>query len=79
MSVIAFSILHASCASTVRLCAVAHARATGTNRPAIVAHAAPGRANVAEHEHAPGPAAGACRKAGCHSAAQGHTRQRGVA
>ena len=50
-----------------------------TNRPAIVAHAAPGRANVAEHEHAPGPAAGACRKAGCHSAAQGHTRPRGVA
>ena len=56
-----------------------NARATGTNRPAIVAHAAPGRANVAEHEHAPGPAAGACRKDGCHSAAQRHTRQRGVA
>ena len=28
---------------TARLCAAAHARATGTNRPAIVAHAAPGR------------------------------------
>ena len=50
---------------------------TGTKRPAIVAHAATGRADVAEHEHTPGPAAGACRKAGCHSSAQGHTRQRG--
>ena len=38
-----------------------------------------GRADAAEHEDAPGPAAGACRKAGCHSSAQGHTRQRGVA
>ena len=26
---------------------------------------------------APGPAAGACRKAGCYSPARGHTRQRG--
>ena len=40
---------------TARLCAAAHARATGTNRPAIVAHAATGRANAAEYEHAPGP------------------------
>ena len=64
---------------TARLCAAAHARATETTRPAIVAHAATGRADAAEHEHAPGPAAGACRKAGCHSPAQGHTRQRGVA
>ena len=55
------------------------ARATDTTRPAIVAHAATGRADAAEHEHAPGPAAGACRKAGCHSPTQGHTRQRGVA
>ena len=63
---------------TARLCAAAHARATDTNRPAIVvAHAATGRANTAEHEHTPGPAAGASRKAGCHSPAQGHTRQRG--
>ena len=62
-----------------RLCAAAHARATDTNRPAIVAHAATGRADAAEHEHAPGPAAAACRKTGCHSPAQGHTRQRGVA
>ena len=38
-----------------------------------------GRADAAEHEHAPGPAAAACRKAGYHSPAQGHTRQRGVA
>ena len=37
-----------------------------------------GRADAAEHGHAQGPAAGACRKAGCHSPAQGHTRQRGV-
>ena len=59
---------------TARLCAAAHARATDTTRPAIVAHAATGRADAAEHEHAPGPAAGACRKAGCHSPAQGHTR-----
>ena len=29
--------------------------ATDTNRPAIVAHAATGRADAAEHEHAPGP------------------------
>ncbi len=36
-----------------------------------------GRADAAEHGHAQGPAAGACRKAGCHSPAQGHTRQRG--
>ena len=50
---------------TARLCAAAHARATDTNRPAIVAHAATGRADAAEHEHTPGPAAGACRKAGC--------------
>ena len=64
---------------TARLCAAAHARATETTRPAIVAHAATGRADAAEHEHAPGPVAGACRKAGCHSPAQGHTRQRGVA
>ena len=64
---------------TARLCAAAHARATDTTRPAIVAHAATGRADAAEHEHAPGPAAGACRKAGCHSPAQGHTRPRGVA
>ena len=34
-------------------------------------------ADAAEHGHAQGPAAGACRKAGCHSPAQGHTRQRG--
>ena len=65
--------------TTASLCAVAQARATGTNRPAIVAHAATRRANVAEHGHAPGPAAGASRKAGCHSPSQGHTRQRGVA
>ena len=52
---------------TARLGAAAHARATNTTRPAIVAHAATGRADAAEHEHAPGPAAGACRKAGCHS------------
>ena len=52
-------------------------RPTGTNRPAIVAQVATGRADAAEHEHTPGPAAGACRKAGCHSSAQGHTRQRG--
>ena len=64
---------------TARLCAAAHARATDTNRPAIVAHAATGRVDTAEHEHAPGPAAAACRKTGCHSSAQGHTRQRGVA
>ena len=64
---------------TARLCAAAHARATDTTRPAIVADAATGRADAAEHEHAPGPAAGACRKAGCHSPAQGHTRPRGVA
>ena len=64
---------------TARLGAAAHARATETTRPAIVAHAATGRADAAEHEHAPGPAAGACRKAGCHSPAQGHTRPRGVA
>ena len=64
---------------TARLCAAAHARATDTNRPAIVAHAATGQADAAEHEHTPGPAAGASRKAGCHSPAQGHTRQRGVA
>ena len=64
---------------TARLCAAAQARATDTNRPAIVAHAATGRADAAEHEHAPGPAAGACWKAGCHSPAQGYTRQRGVA
>ena len=36
-----------------------------------------GGGDAAEHRHAPGPAAGACRKAGCHSPAQGHTRQRG--
>ena len=64
---------------TARLCAAAHARATDTNRPAIVAHAATGQADAAEHEHTPGPAAGTSRKAGCHSPAQGHTRQRGVA
>ena len=34
------------------------ARATGTKRPAIAAHAAPGRADAPEHGHAPGPAAG---------------------
>ena len=64
---------------TARLCAAAHARATDTNRPAIVAHTATGQADAAEHEHTPGPAAGASRKAGCHSPAQGQTRQRGVA
>ena len=64
---------------TARLCATARAQATDTTRPAIVAHAAPGRADVAEHEHTQGPAAGACRKAGCHLPAQGHTRPRGVA
>ena len=36
-----------------------------------------GRANAAEHEDAPGPTAGVCRKAGCYSPAQDHTRQRG--
>ncbi len=46
---------------TARLCVAAHARATGTTRPAIVAHAAPGRADAAEHTHAPGLAAGAGR------------------
>ena len=54
---------------TARLCAAAHARAIDTNRSAIVAHAATGRADAAEHEHAPGPAAAACRKTGCHSPA----------
>ena len=44
---------------TARLCAAAHARATDTNRPAIVAHAATGQADAAEHEHAPGPAVAA--------------------
>ena len=44
---------------TARLCAAARARATGTKRPAIAAHAATGRADAAEHGHAPGPAAGA--------------------
>ena len=34
------------------------ARATGTKRPAIAAHAATGRADAPEHGHAPGPAAG---------------------
>ena len=43
---------------------------TGTKRPAIAAHAATGRADIAEHEHTPGPAAGVCRKAGCYSPAQ---------
>ena len=43
---------------TARLCAAAHARATDTNRPAIVAHAATGQADAAEHEHTPGPAGG---------------------
>ena len=61
---------------TARLCAAARARATGTNRPAIVAHAARGLADAAEHEHPPGQAAGVYRKAGCHLPAQGHTRQR---
>ena len=56
---------------TARLCAAAHARATDTTRPAIVAHAATGQADAAEHEHTPGPAADASRKAGCHSPAQG--------
>ena len=64
---------------TARLCAAARAQATRTGRSAIVAHAATGQADAAEHEHTPGPAAGASRKAGCHSPAQGHTRQRGVA
>ena len=72
------SLAWSHCAPTP-LCAAAHARATDTNRPAIVAHAATGQADAAEHEHTPGPAAGASRKAGCHSPAQGHTRQRGVA
>ena len=44
---------------TARLCAAAHARATDTNRPAIVAPAATGQADAAEHEHAPGPAVAA--------------------
>ena len=35
-------------------------RATDTTRPAIVAHVATGRADAAEHTHAPGLAAG-CR------------------
>ena len=56
---------------TARLCAAAHVRATDTNRPAIVAHAATGQADAAEHEHTPGPAAGASRKAGCHSPGAG--------
>ena len=46
---------------TTRLCAAAHARATDTTRPAIVAHVATGRADAAEHTHAPGLAAGAGR------------------
>ena len=46
---------------TARLCAAAHARATDTTRPAIVAHVATGRADAAEHTHAPGLAAGAGR------------------
>ena len=35
---------------TARLCAAARAQATDTNRPAIVAHVATGRADAAEHE-----------------------------
>ena len=49
---------------------------TDTNRPAIAAHAATRRVDVAEHEHSQGPGAGAYRKAGSHSPAQGYTRQR---
>ena len=43
---------------TARLCAAAHARATDTNWPAIVAHAATGQADAAEREHTPGPGCG---------------------
>ena len=38
---------------TACLCAAGRARATGTKRPAVVAHAATGRADAAEHTHAP--------------------------
>ena len=44
-----------------------------------MAHAATGRPTPPNTSTPPGPAAGACRKAGCHSPAQGHTRPRGVA
>ena len=41
---------------TARLCAAARAQAkTPTGRPAIVAHVATGRADAAEHGHAPDP------------------------
>ena len=41
---------------TARLCAAARAQAKPpTGRPAIVAHVATGRADAAEHGHAPDP------------------------
>ena len=39
-------------------------RPTGTNRPAIVAHVATGRADAAEHRHVPGTASGIARNSG---------------
>ena len=44
---------------TARLCAAARAQATRTGRSAIVAHAATGWADAAEHTHAPARASGA--------------------
>ena len=44
---------------TARLCAAARAQATRPDRPAIVAHAATGWADAAEHTHAPARASGA--------------------
>ena len=61
---------------TARLCAAAHARATDTNRPAIVAHAATGQADAAEHEHTPGPAAGASREGWMPLAGAGPTHRK---
>ena len=43
---------------TARLCAGDRVQSHRTGRPAIVAQEATGRADAAEHGHAPGPAAG---------------------
>ena len=39
-------------------------RPTGTNRPAIVAHAVTGQADAAEHRHVPGTASGIALNSG---------------
>ena len=60
-----------------RLCAAAHAQATRTGRAAIVAHAATGRADAADHAHAPGLAAGAGGRLRCQIATRQGARIRG--